>query len=238
MQNAIQIRTESEAEGRITARKGELIEKAHSIVIETDADCELAVDLVKALGSTIKSAEDERKALTNPINGALKAINDRFKTYRIPLEDAEKSVRGKILGFQQMKEALRREEEERIRKEEAERQIAAQNAEAARSQAPADDHVLEVQSGKFYADGREATVAAPAPVPAPVAAEPARVRGASGLATVKKVTRYRVTDIAALAKAYPNCVAVNNTAVMGLINAGIEGIPGIEVYQEDQLQVR
>lgn len=246
MNQALQIPTVSSNETVISEKKQNLLAAANALEITNDEECQRGVDLIAALKGLAKSANDERLKLVKPINDAVKHVNDRFKQYTAPLADAENAVRGKVLAFTQLKEALRREEEEKRRKEEEAERKRIADEEAAR---------LAVAEQNAFAAGADPE--APAPVdrslPAPdhhvlqpndlyltaPKAEPVRVRGDSGaLATVKKVWKYRVTDIAELARTNPKAVLPNHEGIMYCINQGIRSMPGLEIYQEDSLQVR
>jgi hypothetical protein len=237
--SAVQIVTVSEAEPKLLSKKEVLLKQANDLVITSDDECAQAVDFIKAVKGQAKIADEERRKLVDPINGAVKNINERFRGIISPLEQAEKIVKEKVLEYTQYKEALRREElerqrqaEEKARKdaEEAQRAAAAtQVAEGSfptpvdRSLPPPDQHILQPN---------DLTLRAPV-------AEAVRVRGDSGgLATVKKVWKYEVTDILELAKMHPEAVQPNHEAVMHCIRNGVRMMPGLRIYQEDVLQVR
>lgn len=240
------LKTTSENETKLAQDKNALVERATALVIESVEDCEKAVEFAKQLQAQAKKIEEERVILTKPINDAVKNINTRFKLYTAPLETAAAAVRSKILAFQQHQAAIEREKQEALRREaeiEEENRRAAMVTEADIAE-PQNSNSSLAGLGEALQDMKIGSTIGSAPAsiaaaPAPVSVVPARVRSDSGaLATVKKITRYRVTDIAALAAAHPACVVVNNAAVMALVNGGVSPIAGIEVYVEDQLQIR
>lgn len=237
--NALQLSAPPEIESKLTSKRDMILKRAAEIDIETEEDCQAAVDFVKSIKTQSKMAEEERRKLTDPINGAVANINQRFKTITGPLAEAERIVKEKILAYQQLQAALLREkqEAERIEREEAARkaeeqvkanmamEVAAGGVSDApdRSLAPPDDHILQPH---------DLTITAPK-------ADVVRVRGESGaLATTKKVWKYRVINILQLAEFHPEAVQANHEAIMHCIKNGVRAMPGLEIYQEDQLQIR
>ena len=63
-----------------------------------------ATDDLVLLAGLRKAIEDKRREYTVPVNDHLKAINEAFKAMTVPLENADKITRGKIMAY-------RREEE-------------------------------------------------------------------------------------------------------------------------------
>ena len=90
--------TPVETELRISA--SELCERAAEVIILTRPDLSQATDLVKAIKTRVKNIEDERTKMVKPFNDGVKQINDRFKVIRLPLEEAETELKGKMLVFQ------------------------------------------------------------------------------------------------------------------------------------------
>ena len=88
-----------------------LIKKVNSFVIENIDSVEVASNFLKVIKNMENKIENKRLEFTSPLNQSLKAINDTFRKLKEPLEQARKSLANKILFW-------RKEEEEKIRKEE------------------------------------------------------------------------------------------------------------------------
>lgn len=91
-----------------------LIEQAQSYEIKSGQDVDEASMFLKQVNDSLKRIEEKRLEFTKPLNQSLKAINDTFKLLKAPLEGAKALVGSKVLQW-------RREEQERIAKEEERR---------------------------------------------------------------------------------------------------------------------
>lgn len=187
--------------------------KANEIVVDNNDSLNTAVDYLSHIANTKKNVEDTRKTMVKPINDGLKAINEWFKRFSVPLEQADKTLRGKILVYRQEQDRLRREEEERLRK--------LQEKEQKR---------LERQAAKKGAP----------PPPPPVAAlsvhtQDKTVRSGMGTVSAKRVWKVEVVDESMLPREYmiPNYKAIN-----AAVKAGVRQISGCRIWQEEELSVR
>lgn len=222
---------------QLGSKTDEMVKAATALEITNDEDAQRAADMIKQLSSGTKKLEEERKAITKPINDGVSKINERFKGLTDKLKKAETIIRGKLLEHQQLKEAEAQEAREaeeaarRAAQEQADREAAERAAKAPTSQASVP--LPEIAP----------VIITKAPKPTPVA----RVRSDSGtVASIKKVWRARVVDVKALANARPDLVTADTTAITRLMNAAITKdrkaveleLAGVEFYQEDQLGVR
>lgn len=95
--------------------------------ISSNDDFDLAADELKTIKSKAKQIEEQRTAITGPLNAATKAVNDLFRGPSDLLGRAESALKAKMLAWQ-------REVEERAaearRKAEAEARAAREAAEA------------------------------------------------------------------------------------------------------------
>jgi hypothetical protein len=82
--------------------------------VKSKEDVEKASELLSKIKKAIKYAEDTRLSFTRPLNESLEAINSKFKEATRPLLESESIVKNKILAW-------RKEENEKIQKEEERR---------------------------------------------------------------------------------------------------------------------
>lgn len=100
-----------------------IIDKVQEVVIENDHQLESATSLRSWLVGTEKKLEDERTAVTGPINQALKVLNSRFKAISEPLVKAKRDLSDKIRVYMEAQERVAREEAEKKAAGEQERLI-------------------------------------------------------------------------------------------------------------------
>ena len=86
---------------------------AESRVILTAEDLKPATDDLSILARLKKSLEEKRKECVKPLQDHVKEINDAFKIFMMPIEQADTITREKILAFQ-LKQKLIREGQEKI----------------------------------------------------------------------------------------------------------------------------
>lgn len=211
---------------------------ANRCEIKTVEDLEKASDLLKFIKSTFKKAEEERKAITDPINASVKILNSRFKTITDPLSTAEGNVKGKILAFEQER---RRKAEEEAREQARLAAIKAAEDEARRKAEEESAKAIEDGQIDIFADPVEVEVKideASLVIPEPVV-NVAPVRGAYGSTTsVVKRWTFRVTDIAALAAYDKDLVAAVSVEINKRIRDGVRDIPGLDIYQDETISSR
>ncbi len=162
----------------------------------------------KRLGKTI---EDVRKDKIRPYQEYVKGVNNLAKVYTEMLDTIERTLKGKINAWL-TKQKLEKLEAER-RAQEAARELQAKlDAESAEKGLP--------------------QVEVPLPV-LPQKTEP--VRTEEGSASQRKVWKWKISDPAAIPREY---LQVDTVAVNSAVRAGARTIPGIEIYQEENVQIR
>lgn len=223
MQNLALIQEENPVEIRLRATAQELCETAGDIMIMTRPDLSHATDIVKAIKTRTKEIEEERTRIVKPFNDGVKAINQRFKGMTAPLEEAEASVKSKMLAFQKDEERRANEEAARLAK------IQREADEKARKEAEEQSNGDDIRSMPLPIK----TEAVIAPVHRPT------TYGQTGaVSTVKKVWAFELLDIKALAAARPDLVSVDTVKINQLIR-GVGGeIPGLRIFENDMIQVR
>lgn len=92
----------------------EIQAKTKSVVIVSHEDVEKANMVLRDIKAFQKDIEDNRTALTKPMNDTVKQINAMAKQYYTPAEELEKEVKTKILGFNELEETRRRERENAV----------------------------------------------------------------------------------------------------------------------------
>lgn len=102
-----------------TKFEGELAiitKKVESVTIESHDDIEKANSVLREVKAFQKDVEDNRTALTKPINDFLKEINAKAKNFSVPAEALEKNIKGKILDFNNAEERKQREKEAEVQR--------------------------------------------------------------------------------------------------------------------------
>lgn len=227
-------------------------------VIDSPFMYEAATDEVRSITARKKALNEQRLAITRPLDEAKKQVMALFDPALTLLDEADKIIRGKMISYTSEQERLRKieqarldaiaAEERRKQQEEAEaaRKVAAEAqaradaaAEAGNMQAAA--AAMEVAEQSASAAATAEMVAAVIVAPTAVSAAP-QVKGVSGA----KVWRGEVTDKAALVRyvaAHPeflDLIEPNTTAINQIAKAMKQACPveGIRVFQDQQLRVR
>lgn len=237
---------------QLNTRAQSALAMVESMVIDSQETYDLAADELKAIKFKAKGLEDQRTAITGPINKALKAVNDLFRSPSEYLTKAESIIKNKMIGYTT--------EQERIAAEERRKAEAAIRAEQARLAKEAADReaAAKIEADKLIAAGNAeqaaqvqaeaaieaANLAATAQVmTAPIAAPAvAKVAGVS----MRGVWKAECTDKAALVAfvaanlQFLNLLDVNTSALNQMAKAMKETmqIAGVRAFEEKQLASR
>lgn len=234
---------------QLNTRAQAALKMVESMVIDSQETYDLAADELKAIKTKAKTLEDQRTAITGPINKALKAINDLFRGPTQYLEQAEKIIKTKMLTYST--------EQERIAAEERRRAEAAVRAEQERlaREAAAKEAAAKAEADALIAAGnaeKAAEVQANAAIEAASLAATAQVMTApvvevsvakvAGIST-RSVWKAECTDKAALiafVAANPqflNLLDVNTSALNQMAKAMKDTmqIPGVRAYEDKTL---
>lgn len=214
-----------------------LILQSQEIKAVTDSTTQnSAVDAARAIRSHLAEVESTRVSLTKPLLEKQRLVKAIADDYCAPLLAEQKRVERMVTDFQQAErrrvEAEQKELAEKIAKAEAERIAAEQLArEAASGMASEADlkQALEAEAlAKANAEAAQAIIRAPLPA----------ANKAKGAAT-KRVMRYEVLDIAAVAKARPELVKMEIKAAAVLSTCVPElAVPGLKLWWEDVTSIR
>lgn len=224
-------------------------ELALAITVEDEATLQYAADELRKIAGANKDLTALRMTFTKPLDEGKAEIMDLFRPAADMLGKAERLLRDGVNTYQTKKqreaEAARHRAEAQAR---AEREEAARKAREAQQEADrlakegADAEALQRAQQQAEEAQEQAEVAAVAPPPMPVVAEPAKVSGISSRETWK----FEVVDLVALVKA-----AAERPELLGYLQAdekaigstvrGMKGrtqIPGVRAYSEQTTAVR
>lgn len=196
----------------LTAEATMLEQQSTAIVVSDDASAGDATNLLSFIAGAKKKLEERRKFFVKPLNDQVKKVNDLFKEYNAPLDNADRTLRGKVLSYRQEVQRKQREEQERLR------------VLAAKEQAR-----LEKKAEKK---------GEPVPVPIVVPVAPPQestIKAAMGSATAKLIWHFDITDASQVPREY---LVVDSMQIRAAVRDGIREIPGVNIYSEELLSVR
>ena len=223
---------------------------------ETMAEATILLGMVNELEAAV---ETRRVALVKPLNDHVKYINGEFKTIIDPLSRIDELLRGKILAFrrrtQEAIDATRRKADEDKRNAEEERRRAeAEHAKAAADRARADLDAefaatpLEGQlalslakvAGATAIEAAQRAGAADARVVAAtstlaLAQPPPRVVSAGDhTVAARKRWTFEIIDAAQVPRDF---LAINEKAIRIAVRTGAREIPGVRIFEAEELAV-
>jgi hypothetical protein len=172
-----------------------------------------ASDALKALRFAREDVEEARKAAKAPYKATGDRIDADFKELLSPLAAAERSLKDRLVAFEQAErkaaeEVRKREERNARRRQERENEKAAEEGRASHDK-----------------------MGAPPPPPPPPS-----VRGGHGQSTVKQVTKYQVEDEAQVPDRFFDRV-LNKQRLRASVMAG-EAVPGVRIWKESKVATR
>lgn len=168
-----------------------------------------ATDDLTVMSRLKKALEEKRKEYVGPLNEHVKVINSMFKSLSDPLEQADRTTRGKILAYN------RKLEDDRLAAERAaqlEKEAAEIKARLAGEPPPdtTDIKTVETQApvSKVYRD-----------------------TGSLGMMMVRK---WEVFDLSKVPLDY---LMIDAAKVGKVVKAGVPSIPGIRIWLEESLRI-
>lgn len=205
---------------------GKLSEGARALAIVGEAGEQVAAQLLVRIKSTLNAVEKRRLELTRPVNALVKELNAIYKLVTDPLERAERDVKAKVARW-------RAEVEEKNRKAQAEadrlKREAQKNEDVAfESDDPVERELADQQAERQRAKANEALLATPAP------SGTVKVGGGASMSS-RKVPKWKVVDEKLVPRMF---LMVNDKAVNGAVRGGSRAIPGLEIWEEDEVVVR
>jgi colicin import membrane protein len=173
---------------------------------------------LKRVKAAQKKLDETRTGITGPMNAALKAVNDLFRTPGDRLARIERYIKQQLGSFADEQERIRREEQRKAEAE-AQRQRERLEAQAAKASAAGKSEKAE------QLQERAAAVVAPV-----IQREAPKV---AGLAS-REAWKFEVVDPAQVPREY---LMVDEQKIRRLVGAmkGETKIPGVKVWAERQL---
>lgn len=207
---------------KATALQTEVESMEFVSVIQNEDELNQAVEMLGDIKKKMKEIEKTRKEFTAPLLEHKKVIDNKFKNIKDPLEKNEKILKKIILDYQKKKE------------EEALEQLKLQQEAQAKAQAEADKQAMAEAAERGCMTGPPPSV----PVPGTETAieEPKQtVRTGATTASFKKVWKFEITDPTLIPGKY---WMINEKQINEDIRKGTREIPGVKIFQENQLAVR
>jgi len=186
--------------------------RAQDLAVTDEQSLAVAGDMLGYVAGVRKRIEALRTSLVKPLNDHVKRINDLFRGYAAPLDRADATLRAKVSAYRAEQERIRREEAERLRK------------------------LAEKEQARLERQAAKKGVPAPPPIPVPTPpAPPKTVAGEYGSMTARKEWRFDIVDEAQVPRQY---LVVDEARIRAAIRAGIREIPGVRIYQVEIVSVR
>lgn len=199
----------------LTGDTGKLLELYQDYEVETQADYLAGANDLKAIKAMQKKIEEERKAITGPMDASKKAVMDFFRPFTAKLGSAEVVIKSRLLAWKEIEDRKVREAQ-RLENERAEKAAAKLRKEAEVAEAKG-----KTARSEILEERAEVVQAAPLAPAAP------KVEGIS----TRTVWRFEVT--------HPNMVPdkyllIDEKKIGGVVRAlkGDTDIPGVRVYSE------
>lgn len=198
----------------------ELAERCNGTLVTDDASLEQGKELAKVGKKLLTYIEDKRKEVTKPYDDEKKRIMDFEKILVAKVNDALKDLRARILDFEREKERIRLEnlrkleEEQRAKQAEIEKKLreSAQNNDMTATQESLklnEELMLDAQREVQFEQAKSSSL--------------------------RKVWTYEITDENAVPRNY---LMIDEKKVKQAIGAGVREIPGINIFQTEQLNLR
>jgi hypothetical protein len=199
----------SDAIVKLQAEAESLLMYARERIIDNDDDAKGAVEDLSIISGVKKALEENRQQYTKPLNARLDTINAVFKTVSVPLAEADKITRDKVLAYNADQDRKRAEAE----------RINALKREVAKAE-------MELH-GEILPDTNTTSVEVPD-------GSKQRIRGSMGMASKSVNWKWKLKNFAELSDEYklPDAAKIGK-----LVRAGMREIPGLEIYPEDNLVV-
>jgi len=252
----------------VATQAREIVEAVGETEVNDENSAKEATEFLARVARHRKDGDTRRLERTKPYRDTVAAINTGYNSVLDSLEEADKIVRGKLQGWIDEQERLRREEEERLERERLAREAAAKaererqeaEAEADRMDAErdariaaeeakkADDEEAQRRADEAAAKLAEAKTAEAATkalptfeIPRAVVPAAAPLASASGSASTQKVWKFEVVDKTLVPERHK---VVKDSLIRDEMRETLAAtnqppnIPGVRFYQEDRLAVR
>lgn len=186
--------------------------QAEHLQVVDEESAKVATDMLGQIAKAKKAVEEKRQFFVKPLNEQVKRINEWFKQIISPLEKAEATLKNKVLLYRQEQERKRREEEERLRK------------------------LIEAEQKKLERQAAKKGMPAPPPIPIPVMPKQEKTfESTIAKATARTIWDFEIVDESKIPREF---LMVNEKAIRAAIKAGVRNIPGVRIFQREELAVR
>lgn len=196
------------------------VEPAKNVVVNTDAQKELALSSVKQLQAFKKIVDARRDELVRPLNDRVKLINAFAKKLLEPVNEVDAHIRNQLVAWERELEAMRskarRAEQERVELEKATLEQEARTAEIFNAPPPRDTELAifeaeaeSVKSLKFI--------------------EAQRVKGTT------KTWKFVVEGAASVPREF--CMP-DEAKIRDAVKRGVREIPGCRIFEDITITVR
>uniref|UniRef100_A0A6M3XND3 Uncharacterized protein n=1 Tax=viral metagenome TaxID=1070528 RepID=A0A6M3XND3_9ZZZZ len=202
----------------------EFEKNAVNIAIATDDDKEIAAYFLADIKKLLKEIESRRVQYVTPFNEKVKAANGWCKQYSSRLEAADKSFKAKILAYEKKLADDRRRVEEEARKREEDRLAKLKELEQKEITPEVQQETRQLKDDQVAEQIHlEET-------------KRDKTQHFSGVSTtIKQVWTFEVENVAELPTDY---LLPNEPLIRKAVNAGVRTIPGVRIFQKDQLSSR
>jgi chemotaxis protein histidine kinase CheA len=243
----------------LTGRAQQALTFIESFQVDSAEAFALAAEELQAIKARSNRLEEQRTAITKPLNQVLKAVNDLFRGPAALLERGELILKTKMLGYQQEQQRIAAEAQRladeraaaqrRQLEEEAaarQREAQAQAAAAAAAKAAGDEQaarLAQAAAQRAQAEAQATATTAQLVVAAPIAAIAAPK--AKGISTSTKVD-FEVVNLHELVKhvaAHPELISLL-VADSVRLRAYVKGLgtacqlPGVRVFEASVMAAR
>ena len=209
-------------------RAAAVLAEAQALAIASPETKATAVDFLGRLARLKREAEEYRITMVKPLNDHVKHVNDTFKGVLGPVDEADRTVRQRMLIFDQEQRRLAAEAAARAERERLESEAMLREAE--RAEAAGQAAVAESLLTTAVAREETAKVTATQAV-----APPKTMAAGAGAATVRKTWTFNVVNLDEVPREW---LELNEARVRKAILAGERQIPGLEILQVESLSVR
>lgn len=197
---------------QLTGEASSLEVRANELIILTDADAAEATNILGFIATAKKKLEEKRTFFVKPINDQVKNINNLFKQYNLPLDNADSTLRRKVLAYRQEQTRKKREEDERLRQ------------------------LAEKEQRRLEKKAEKKGLPAPPPIIIQASeSAPKTIQASMGSATTRTTWDFQIVDESLIPREY---MVVDEKKIRAVVKAGIRNIPGVNIYQAETLSVR
>lgn len=202
-----------------------LVSTSKQVIIKTAEDIKQATEFLTKIVARKKRIEELRLFFTKPLNDQVKAINAQFKSSSQPLEIIESEIKSKMIEYRKIEaEKIRKQQEKELEKQRKEFQAEQDRKmkEAEMLKGKEKKEVLkEIKQEEFI------------PVPSAIKQE-SQITSDAGSVKTRKTWKFDIVDEGLVPRKY---LEVNEKAIREAVRQGIREIPGVNIYEEENINV-